>query len=168
MTRLVMGNNWILAPALLLMLAGLVCYFVGLHKLKRRMAGLQPLRPVLRWVPGFANWARDYDSALALQYQAIFLDAGLAPEAAAKAAALHAGNISPGDHRLQLLESAAGLGRLREELAEQLERDRQSTLERFERPRNIVVILIRAIVYIIVGTCVMAMYLPIFKIGATV
>lgn len=168
MTVAMIGSHWILLPMLGLILLAVVFYFLGLDKLKRRLFSLQPIRPLLRWIPGFGSWARRYDTGFWLRHYAIFLDAGLAPDAARTAASRHAGEPPAADHRQPLLASAAQLGRLREELAEQLERDRQSTLEQFERPRNLVVILVRAAIYFIVGMYVIAMYLPIFKLGTII
>ena len=66
------------------------------------------------------------------------------------------------------LASAAQLGRLREELAEQLARADEDALAGFERPRNAAVLFIRSLIYLLVSAFIVAMYLPIFKLGAVV
>jgi len=166
-TTMLLGNSWLLAPVLLFVLIGIGAFFVGLKRVKRQLLALAPVRPLLRRVPVFARWAADHDSALWVQYQAILLDAGATPAAAREGAAELAGE--PADsHRQQLLDSAAQLGRLREELARQIEKHRLSALDGFEGPRNALVLLLRVIVYLFVAAYVLAMYLPIFKLGAII
>ena len=166
-TNAVIGSPWLLLPVPLL-LAALLSYVTNLRRFRRRLLALQPVRPMLRWVPGLAEWAASYDTFLWLRYQVIFLDAGLETSAAADAATLLAGEPRERDHRRALFGAAAKLGRLREELAAQLEVDREATLEQFERHRNGIVIFLRVLIYFIVSSYVIAMYLPIFKLGAVV
>jgi hypothetical protein len=168
MTRAVLGSYWLVVPVLLLLLVALVTGFFGLRAVKLRLLRLQPVRPSIGKVPGFGSWSARYDSALWIRYYAIFFDAGLVADAARTAASRLAGAPADNDYRQRLLASADALGRLREELAEQLERDSQQSLEQFEAPRNAAAVLIRALIYLLVGTYVMAMYLPIFKLGAIV
>lgn len=167
-TRSLLGSTWILVPLLLVVLACVAAYFERLKRLKQRLARLEAVSPVLRWVPGLRSWAARYDGTLWLRYQAIFIEAGADADAARLAASRIVGTTTGVDDRQALFDAAARLGRAREELDEQLENDRQASLEELEQRRNIVVTLVRAVVYLVVGAFVLAMYLPIFKLGATI
>jgi type II secretory pathway component PulF len=166
-TEAAIGNTWILVPVLALLVLAIVAGLVGLARLKERMSALQPLYPLLRRVPILGRWSRSHDAGLWLRYLAIFLDAGATENTARNAAAQIAGSIEH-DHRSRLLHGAALLGRLREELARQIETDERESIERFERPRNDFVLLARLAIYVVIAGYVIAMYLPIFKIGAVV
>jgi type II secretory pathway component PulF len=134
---------------------------------KARRRVLAPRQPLLGRVPGIGSWARDHDVSLWMRYLALLLDAGATPESAAAVATKLAGE--PGrDHRPRLLSSAATLGRLREELARLLDEDTREAAERFEEPRNGLVIGLRALIYLIVSAFLVAMYLPIFKLGSII
>lgn len=166
-TAAMIGNNWVLAPALGLLVAALALYFLGLARLKERMHQMQPVLPVVHRVPGMRQWARAHDTSLWMRYYALFLDSGAQPEVAGRAAADLAG-APEGNHRPDLLEGAAKLGRLRAELARLLDADAREATERFERTRNTVVLALRLYVYVLLSGYVLAMYLPIFKIGTVV
>jgi hypothetical protein len=166
-TELVIGTAWVLAPVLALLIAAVVLFMVGVSKVKTRLRELAPMRPLFGRVPGIKDWARDHDVSLWMRYLALLLDAGATPETAAAVATTLAGE--PGrDHRPRLLSSAATLGRLREELARLLDEDSREAMERFEEPRNGLVIGLRVLIYLIVSTFLVAMYLPIFKLGSII
>jgi hypothetical protein len=166
-TEFVIGTTWLLVPVLALLIAAVVLFLVGVSKVKARLRMLAPMRPLLARVPGFKAWATDHDVSLWMRYVALLLDAGATPETAAAVATKLAGE--PGsDHRPRLLSSAATLGRLREELARLLEEDAREAAERFEEPRNGLVIGLRVFIYLIVSTYLTAMYLPIFKLGSII
>jgi type II secretory pathway component PulF len=167
-TEFLIGTTWMLIPLFLLLLLGLVFYFVGLRRLERRLVTMQPVRELLRWLPGLSGWARQYDTFLWMRYQAVFLDAGLNHPSAHDAASRLAGEPLPGDTQVALLNSAAQLGRLREELDAQLANEDAISLTRFERQRNAFSIFVRVFIYFLVSAYVVAMYLPIFKLGAVV
>jgi type IV pilus assembly protein PilC len=167
-TTMLIGNTWLLPPLFILLLVAVAFYFIGLSRLKKRLLTLQPVRELLRWMPGFSGWATQYDTQLWIRYQAIFLEAGLSAPAARDAASRLAGEPSESDHRIALLHSAEQLGRLREELDAQLASEGATSLARFERQRNAFSIGIRVFIYFIVSSYIVAMYLPIFKLGAVV
>jgi hypothetical protein len=165
-TELAIGSGWLLVPALALVVAAVVLFLVGLSKVKHRLEMLEPMRPLLGRVPGLGRWAGEHDMTLWMRYFALLIDAGASPEAAAAAATKLAGE--PVDHRPRLLSSAATLGRLREELDRLLDEDARDALVRFEEPRNTLLLALRLIIYIVVGALVLAMYLPIFKMGSII
>jgi type II secretory pathway component PulF len=166
-TEFVIGSGWLLAPVLALLIAAAVLFLVGISKVKMRLQVLAPMRPLLGRVPGIKAWARDHDVSLWMRYVALLLDAGATPETSAAVATALAGE--PGrDHRPRLLSSAATLGRLREELARLLDEDAREAVARFEEPRNGLVIGLRVLIYLIVSTYLVAMYLPIFKLGSII
>ena len=161
------GTVWLLALVLLILITAIVLFLWGAVKMKKRLRAMQPMRPLLARVPVLKEWARDHDVSLWMRYVALLLDAGATPETAASIATKLAGE--PGDdHRPRLLSSAATLGRLREELARFLEDDALHAAERFEEPRNGLVIGLRVLIYWIVATYLIAMYLPIFKLGTII
>jgi hypothetical protein len=168
LTRFLLGNALFLLPLFALALVGVVLFLVSVHKLKYRLRSLLPARPALRWLPGFGEWGARHDTCLWMRYQAIFIDAGMDADNARTCATLFAGEPVQAGQRLRLLDSAAQLGRLREELAEQLARCDQDALEQFERPRNAAVVFFRAVIYLLVSAFILAMYLPIFKLGALI
>lgn len=166
-TEFVIGTVWLLAPVLLVLIAAIVLFLWGVVKLKKRLQTMQPMRPLLARVPGLKEWAHDHDVSLWMRYVALLLDAGATPETATTIATKLAGE--PGDdHRPRLLSIAATLGRLREELARLLDDDAIHAAERFEEPRNGLVIGLRVLIYLIVSTYLIAMYLPIFKLGSII
>jgi type II secretory pathway component PulF len=165
-TAATIGNGWIALPVIGLVVILLVVYLAGLRRLRRRLDALQPVLPLLRVFPILRDWARAHDAALWMRYFAIFLDAG-ANEAGARRAAMQLAG-EPQEHRARLLESAAHLGRLRASLARMLETDGNEAAERFEHARNSAFSLLRVIVYVVVASYVLAMYLPIFKLGGIV
>jgi hypothetical protein len=165
-TETAIGTGWLIVPVLLLVIAAVVLYLVGLSKVKHRLEMLEPMRPLLGRVPGLKGWASDHDMTLWLRYFALLLDAGATPEAAAAAATKLAGD--PADHRPRLLSGAATLGRLREEVQRLIDEDARDALVRFEEPRNALVLAMRVIIYLIVSGLVLAMYLPIFKLGSII
>jgi hypothetical protein len=166
-TEFVIGSVWLLVPVLALLVAAVVLFLVGVSKVKARLRALEPMQPLLGRLPGIKAWAHDHDVSLWMRYVALLLDAGATPETAAAVATKLAGE--PGrDHRPRLLSSAATLGRLREELARLLDEDAREAAERFEEPRNGLVIGLRVLIYLIVSTCLVAMYLPIFKLGSII
>jgi hypothetical protein len=166
-TEFVIGTAWLFVPVLALLVVAVVVFLVGLAKLKARLRALAPVLPLVARVPGMKAWARDHDVSLWMRYVALLLDAGATPETAATVATKLTGE--PGnDHRPRLLSSAAALGRLREELARLLEEDARDAAERFEEPRNGLVIGLRVLIYLVVSTYLVAMYLPIFKLGSII
>jgi len=167
-TRALLGSAWIVLPMFLLVLVAMVFFFRRLQSLKQRLLRLEAVGPVLRNLPGFREWSTRYDTTLWLRYQAILIEAGASTDAARLAASRLTHQPHATDYRLALFDAAGRLGRLREELDAQLEGDRDASLERFEEQRNVVVMLVRTLVYVVVGAYVLAMYLPIFKIGAAI
>jgi hypothetical protein len=166
-TELVIGSAWLIVPVLALLVAAVVFFVIGVAKLKKRLQALAPVLPLVARVPGLKTWARDHDVSLWMRYVALLLDAGATPETAATVATKLAGE--PGDdHRPRLLSGAAALGRLREELARLLDEDAREATARFEEPRNALVIGLRVLIYLTVSTYLIAMYLPIFKLGSII
>lgn len=166
-TASVVGNRWVLVPLLAVLVIVMALYLLGLARVRTRLENMRPVLPLLRWVPNFRAWAHAHDTSLWMRYYALFLDAGAQANVAETAAAQLAGEPR-GDHRPRLLESAAKLGRLREELARLLEADVHDANERFESARNTVVLMLRLYIYILLSGYLIAMYLPIFKLGAVV
>jgi hypothetical protein len=166
-TELVIGSAWLIVPVLAVLLAAVAVFLIGVAKLKTRLQALAPVRSLVARVPGMKAWARDHDVSLWMRYIALLLDAGATPETAATVATKLAGE--PGhDHRPRLLSGAAALGRLREELARFLDEDAREAAARFEEPRNALVIGLRLLIYLVVSTYLVAMYLPIFKLGSII
>lgn len=166
-TNVMIGNILVLGPLLALLVLALVCYLAGLAKLKNRMRQMQPVSQGTRWVPGFRGWARAHDAALWMRFFALFLDSG-APENVASHAAAQLAGSPTGDPRPRLLEGAARLGHLRAELARMLDADEREAAASFERARNTAVLILRLYIYVLLSGYVVAMYLPIFKLGAVV
>jgi hypothetical protein len=165
-TELVIGSAWLFAPILALFVAAIVVFLVGVVKLKQRLQALAPVRPLLARVPGMRAWAKDHDVSLWMRYLALLLDAGATQETAAAIATKLVGE--PSGHRPRLLSSAATLGRLREELTRLLDEDAREAVARFEEPRNGLVLVLRILIYAIVSSYLIAMYLPIFKLGSII
>jgi type II secretory pathway component PulF len=166
-TSVMIGNIAVLAPLLILLVLALVSYLVGLARLKRRMQQMQPVSPGISWVPGLGSWARAHDAALWMRFYALFLDSGVPENVAAHAAEQLTGKPTR-DRRPRLLESAAKLGHLRAEIARMLDADEREAAASFERARNTTVLLLRLYIYLLLSGYVLAMYLPIFKLGAVV
>jgi hypothetical protein len=166
-TEFVIGSAWLIAPVLVVLVAAVALFLIGVAKLKKRLEALAPVQPLVARVPGMKAWAREHDVSLWMRYVALLLDAGATPETAATVATTLAGE--PGhDHRPRLLSGAAALGRLREELARFLDEDAREAVERFEQPRNGLVIGLRVLIYFVVSAYLVAMYLPIFRLGSII
>ncbi|HUQ11862.1 MAG TPA: hypothetical protein VM146_16225 [Steroidobacteraceae bacterium] len=166
-TSVMIGNIAVLAPMLALLVLALLSYLVGLARLRQRMQQMQPVSPGITWVPGLGSWARAHDAALWMRFYALFLDSGAPENVAGHAAAQLAGSPTR-DRRPRLLESAAKLGHLRAELTRMLDADEREAAAGFERARNTTVLVLRLYIYLLLSGYVLAMYLPIFKLGAVV
>ena len=166
-TAATIGNGWIALPLIGLLAAVVVGFLIAVLRLQKRLHALQPVTPMFRWIPILSGWARGHDAALWMRYYAIFLDAGATAESAGRAAAQVTG-FPDNDHRTKLVESAVRLGRPREGLEFLLEVEAREAAERFERPRDLAFLLLRLVVYAVVACFVLAMYLPIFKLGAVI
>jgi len=167
-TSLMLGSSWIVISLLALLIIATVGFNVGLRRFRQPLLALEPMRPVLGKLPGLRGWAASHDTEMWMRYFAIFSEAGLSFEEA-QAAAADIGAVPDGtDHRVSFLGSAAKLGRLREELDAQVEESRHGAVARFEKLRNVIANAVRVAVYLIVAAYILAMYLPIFKLGAIV
>jgi hypothetical protein len=166
-TTVMIGNIWLPVIVLALVILCGTALFIGLSRLKRRLLALAPVGPLLRRIPGLAHWATAHDTALWTLYQSMLLDAGTTPADARASATALVGEPADVD-RLQFLDCAARLGHLPEELSRQIEQHRTEALASLEGPRNAFVLLLRLAIYILVALYVLAMYLPIFKLGAVI
>ena len=166
-TEVMIGGFSLLLPVLVLLFGVLALYVIGLRRLRRRLQALEPVYPLLRRVPGLAQWARLRDETLWLRYFALFLDAG-APDRVARGAADWLAGELRSPHRLLLLDSAARLGHVPAEIARVLDVEAREDVERFEQSRSTFILVLRLLVYAVIATYVIAMYLPIFKLGGTV
>ena len=166
-TEVMLGGFSLLLPVLAVLFGAIVLYVIGLRRFRRRLQALEPVYPLLKRVPGLARWAQLRDETLWLRYYALFLDAG-APDRVARGAADQLAGELRSPHRILLLDSAARLGAVRAEVARVLDIEAREDVERFEQSRSAFILVLRLVVYAVIATYVIAMYLPIFKLGSAV
>ncbi len=167
-TTAIVGNSWIAGAAVLIGVLLVVAFHTGAQRLRKQLLTLRPLSPWLGSLPGLGRWTAEHQSEMWLVYYGIALDATIARAPARQLADDLAGRLPAEDRRGDMLQAAERLGRLQDEIAVQLQRGREAAAERFERLRDIVANAVRLFVYMIISAYVIAMYLPIFKLGAIV
>jgi hypothetical protein len=120
-------------------------------------------------VPAFGAAIAAHRVALAYSFQEIFVAAGLAPAVArVDAERLTGAALGARADEAAVLEGAARVGALREELSVQAEQRRAEALAALVRARRIAFHAARLLVYAIIGLFVIGMYLPIFHLGSAV
>jgi type II secretory pathway component PulF len=170
------GSGWLLiVPALAVASLYLSLLVFAVH-FRRRMHRLEPLAPISRRLPLARAIAVQYQHALAFIHARILIDAGLTPGQAIQAGSRLAGgghdagaeNWSPGSELAETLHVAAALGHLREEIDFQVDRQIEETCRIVASTYQRLSVLLRIVLYTTVALLIVAMYQPIFSLGAVI
>jgi hypothetical protein len=169
LTAALLGYGPVVVVALLAILAAVALVVWGFARARRRMLRLETLPRAWERVPAFGAAIAAHRVALAYAFQEIFVAAGLAPAVArVHAEQLTGASLGARTDEAAVLEGAARVGALREELSVQAEQRRAEALAALVRARRIAFHAARLLVYAIIGLFVIGMYLPIFHLGSAV
>jgi hypothetical protein len=165
LTSAVLLAPWLPIAAFLAVLVLAFCVPVAVAT-KRRHATLQALGDKARRVPLFGEQLRLIDEATWMRHLGVMMASGLSfADAEAATRVCIPGFSIPAETELRL-RSADRLGAARQEVDQLIaERGTHAWLV-FGRFRRAVILAVRLLVYLIVATFIIAMYLPIFKLGS--
>jgi len=164
----------------LTMVVALVAWFVVLFH--NRIQQLSPLPQWPKWVPIVGRIAESYNLGLFLNFARILVQSDVEPTRAVAEAAkaanqsselnfenLAATDGSPGlDPVLTELGVAAKLGYFNEEIAFQCDQHISRMSLALVEARDRFSLILKFVMYLFVATLVVAMYLPIFKMGSVI
>lgn len=150
----------------------------SLHHIFDTISELSPIDTgKIRFAPFMNRLARTYNRWLAMSYAGLFLSAGLPDEralvlsaeltkdTALNAAATNRSEQTPGGTLAAALSLAKEAGNLAAELEHHISEQSYQLAADVTRARQETLFLMHLILAIIVGTLVIAMYLPLFKMG---
>jgi len=175
------GNAGLPAFALLLAAAvALVVFFVRLFH--RRIQTMSPLPRWPKWTPVVGEMARTYNFGLFLNYARILRQCGVEPQRAVTDAAtlthqdasLSLDTLKSGVHSreqfpaLTELGIATRLGHFDAELSHQCEQHLNTLTLALSNTRDRFSVFLKLALYLLIGALVVAMYLPIFKMGSVI
>ena len=171
------GSGWILIVLALAVAALYLSLLVFAVHFRRRMRRLEPLAPVSGVLPLARAIAVKYQDALTVIHARVLIDAALTPELAIQAGRRLAGggrdagpgkHLSSGSELAETLHVAAALGHLREEIDFQLDRQIEETCLIVASTYERLSVLLRIVLYTTVALLIVAMYQPIFSLGAVI
>jgi hypothetical protein len=177
LTRAVFGGGaW-----LVVLLIVLGCLAIGANgwfvvKLRAQLQRFAPLAGAYRRMPLLGAVADYYNEYLWLSYSAVLSAGGLAAEASLRAAADEVPGVVAIDQISDVslssphgaLQAAARLGHLGDELRAQQDEAATRFLQSLAKARRDSRLVLTIWVYVLVALLVIAMYLPIFKMGNTI
>ncbi len=164
-TLALLGNSWLILPLLLLLIVAVVVLLFAMRRWRHVVHRLAALGPRARFWPMLQAGVRAHDVSVLLRVIAILVDGKLSLEQAQQAATECFRAVSLDEETSRQLQAANRLERIRGELDRQIERHSRTAWAELLRCRNHWVLVARLIVYVLVGSFVVAMYLPIFKLG---
>ncbi len=162
-------------PAFYLILSGLLliglCIVIASRYLKTQIRNLQALNKILGQLPGFSLLRQSYSYFLFVNFAAALVEA----KVDGKQALNQAENLSqfdPAPHREyqswhDALVGAEHLGALEQELAFQCEHVGPLFARQLVKARESLTIFAQLVLACLIGAILIAMYLPIFQLGAT-
>ena len=161
-------------------LVGAIIWFVALFH--RRIQRLEPLPKWPPWIPLVGRVSKYYNLGLMLNFSRLLMESGVSPDQAIKIAS-HEANVpdtvtsdgtsfTSGDFGdfsiISELAIASRLGNLRDEVAYQCEEHIGKLSLVLVDARDRFSLILKIIIYAFVATLVVAMYLPIFKLGSVI
>ncbi|MEL6868886.1 MAG: hypothetical protein AAFO81_03710 [Pseudomonadota bacterium] len=155
----------------------LAVWFVVLFR--RRINAVAPLPRWLAWLPFMGTVTKTYNLNLFLNFTRALIDSrvetrqavDLAAAASNQPVSLNIGSLAAGDFgaasdpALTELSIAARLNRFEQEVEFQCEQHSHRLSAALIRTRDRFSLVLKFILYVFIGTLVVAMYLPIFKMG---
>lgn len=183
LTRAAFGRGGVIATLLLLLTGGFwltILWFA--QRLVAHAEAMRPLAAGAERLPLIGDLAREYKFSLALGYARVLMAGDLPPAAAWNRAARLAGvqptvevdalerpdfeQLAVANPDLGRLAGAQRLGTLAGELAITTERQQLRLADALVAARGRVAFAMRAVLFFVVGSLLVAMYLPIFKLGS--
>ncbi|HVA54424.1 MAG TPA: hypothetical protein VNI53_01290 [Gammaproteobacteria bacterium] len=154
----------------------LVIVFTLFYHLRRRMLTMTELAPVWKWLLPTSGIWRSFNTAMALKFANIFIATGAAPNEALNAAFALFGltwksqapvrrNQDRAPSALTFLRLSQELGTLDNEIAIQAENQWSELNDRIFLTRDRVTLLLRIVLYLLIGMIVVFLYQPIFHLG---
>jgi hypothetical protein len=167
LTAALLGDGPVVVLVLLAILVAIGVVAWGFARARRRMLRLEASPRAWERAPVFGRALAAHRVALGYGLQEVFLAAGVAPSVArVEAEQLTGAALPERADEAAVLEAAARVGALREELRVQAEQRRAEALAALMRARRIAFHVARLLVYAVIGLFVIAMYLPIFNLGS--
>jgi type IV pilus assembly protein PilC len=167
-TQLVLNTSILLWPMFVLMAVIIASAWFITLRLRKRVLALRPFSARACSLLIVRSIARDHNTMLWLNDTSVFLSAGLSSQDARAAASRHVGNIYLSKLNTEHIECAAKLGTLEMELVAQVTAIEDQQMRSLVRARTIGLYLLRFLVYWWIGGLIIAMYLPIFKLGSII
>lgn len=170
-TALVLDNNLLftlIIPVLTMLVV--ICVLCSYH-IRVRVSQFRPLSNICRWVPGLNKISDVYRYYLFVQYANILRKSKLSDESAIKYAELMSGANNNGNmffHWHTAIETAGQMNMLMPELEYQSAQVGALFGRRMIVVRERLTLWVQVILGLLVGTLIIAMYLPIFKMGEVV
>ncbi|MDH3620686.1 MAG: hypothetical protein OER91_07335 [Gammaproteobacteria bacterium] len=131
----------------------------------RRMKSLEPLPAWPHSMPLFGSVARSYNQLLLLNFARLLMESGVSQDDAIRVAARETGQPETLGAELAI---AAKLGNLRNEITRQCEERLDSLALAMVGARDRFALFLKIAIYSLVAVLVIAMYLPIFRLGSVI
>jgi type II secretory pathway component PulF len=167
-TQLVLNTSIVLWPMFVLMVGTVLSAWFITLRLRKRVLALLPFSARACSLPVIRSIARDHNTMLWLYDTRVFLSAGLSSQDARDAASRRVSNIYLPKLNAEHIECAAKLGTLEMELAAQVTAIEDRQMRSLVRARTLGLYFLRFLIYWWIGGLIIAMYLPIFKLGAII
>jgi len=151
----------------------IVAIFIFIFHIKKTLRSLNCFHPMVVKMPVIGRIIKKYNQYLQLSYIKLMMNSGLDGEQAINETVTHFGDDSdllassnPSEKsKNSILELALELGTVEEEIEYQFEQIKMQSINNFTNIKSIVSVMSIIIVSIVVGTVIIAMYLPLFQLG---
>ncbi|MFO1468124.1 MAG: hypothetical protein U1F35_17050 [Steroidobacteraceae bacterium] len=170
-TQFVFGQRWAMPLIVVLLTLGCAGLFWISHQLSRCARNLVPLPAIFRQLPGLGMLVRPLDDLFMVQSLDALLAGGLTLERARSAlSAITADRVRPllSAPLDQYLQTADRLTLLPEEVQTQLDRLAQIAALQADRFGRRLTLVLRLLLFVVIGIFVIALYQPIFQLGSAV
>ncbi|NDU93146.1 MAG: hypothetical protein G3I10_11195 [Ferrovum sp.] len=173
--RILDHRTWLLDTPLCLGFILVLLVFMLFYHLRNHTGQLKALTPAWKWVPLLSGTWRAFNQAMALNHAQIFIATGAkARDAMAVAFSLfglkwdtqpRVSTRKDNDSALDWLHKSDDLGTLETEIAVQAEKQWSVLEDTVFSMRDSVTLLLRIILYLLIGMIVVVLYQPIFYLG---
>ncbi len=171
-TRFVFGNKEIFVGVIVLLLIVVIVSFISSLHIKRCISRFAALHPVCFYIPGVKTFSEIYAYHLFVHYVKALVNSGVKEEVSFQAAADLSGLKERRLSRFNTWYQAAKAATLINCLAEEVEFQSKNSIALVNtevvRLRENMTIGIQVATGLLIGTVIIAMYLPIFSIGSVI
>lgn len=170
-TRLIFGNKELIFAIIVILLLVVIVAFLSSFHIKHCIARFKTLIPVCFYIPGIKTFAEIYSYHLFVHYAKALLASGVSEDVCFKTATDLSGLNQKRIHRFKTWYQAAKAATEIHCLVEEMDFQAKNSLALVNaeviRLRENMTIFIQVATGILVGTMIIAMYLPIFNLGST-